>query len=59
MEFFILAKLNFYLQIIEKIAYGAIALYGVAVTKRYITDYKDSVEEEKIIEQINSKGSGN
>jgi uncharacterized membrane protein YuzA (DUF378 family) len=48
----LLAKINVVFQVAEKVAYGLIGLYGAYVAKRYISDYKMSVEDEKI------KGSG-
>lgn len=56
MEFLLLAKINWAIQVIEKVCYGAMALYGVVVVKRYVTDYKDSVEEEKMSEQFTKRG---
>lgn len=48
---FILAKINVAVQIIEKVLYGIIGIYGVTVVKKYVTDYKDSVEEDKMSER--------
>lgn len=44
----LLAKINTVFQIAEKIAYGAIGLYGAVIAKKYVDDYKDSIADEKI-----------
>jgi hypothetical protein len=44
----LLAKINTIFQIAEKCAYGLLAVYGATIAKRYIEDYKSSVEEEQM-----------
>lgn len=51
MEFWLLAKIGFYFNIAEKVAYGFLAVYGARVGSRYYQDYKNSVEEEKIFDK--------
>ena len=43
----LLAKINVVFQVVEKVAYGAMGIYGAFVIKRYVSDYKMSVEDEK------------
>lgn len=44
----LLAKINAVFGIAEKVCYGLLAVYGAVVAKKYIEDYKDSIEDEKI-----------
>lgn len=48
----LLAKIDIAFQIAEKIAYGLIGIYSLAVGKRYYDDYKASVEEEHVRENL-------
>jgi hypothetical protein len=43
----LLAKINTVFQIAEKVAYGLLAVYGATIAKRYISDYRDSVDNER------------
>lgn len=43
----LLAKINTVFQIAEKVAYGAIAVYGAFIAKKYVDDYRMSVDDEK------------
>lgn len=43
----LLAKINTVFLIAEKVAYGALTVYSGFIAKRYIDDYRESVDSEK------------